>query len=147
MQQALGRYDMVEYDGQAMHVDPQQVVVVAREDGTCIDVYAQGTNPTGWRTSPYEEWSWLQPGQSVSLENGHKVSLDCTYPENAVFKFERSGWAAEFGQQGSGQLGQTPGGQQGGQLPFGWVTQTDQQSGQTYYYNEQTGQSQWDMPR
>jgi len=157
MQQSLGRYDMAEYEGQLMHVDPCQCTVVAAEDGSCLYVYAQGTSPTGWRTSPYEPWNWMQPGESVALENGHKVSLDCTYPENAVFKFERSNWGNDYGQQGSGMLGQSAGalppqqgygGQQpGGQLPFGWTSGVDQQSGQTYYYNEQTGQSQWEPPR
>merc|ERR1719183_2959473 len=109
-------------------VAPDQCVVQAAEDGSCIYVYAQGSQPTGWRTSPYEEWTWMQPGESVALENGHKVSLDASYPESAVFKFERSGWANEYGQTGSGLYGQSGGaynaqgggqyGQQGGyQLP------------------------------
>ena len=40
------------------------------------------------------------------------------------------------------------GGAMGGQaaLPYGWISGVDQQSGQTYYYNEQTGQSQWEPP-
>jgi len=141
--QALGRYDFVEYEGQKMHVAPDQCVVVAAEDGSCIYVYAQGQQPTGWRTSPYEPWTWMAPGESVALENGHKVSLDCQDPEGAVFKFERSGWAEEYGGQGSGQLGR----QGSGQLPFGWVADVDQASGQTFYYNQQTGQSQWDPPQ
>jgi len=29
----------------------------------------------------------------------------------------------------------------------GWTTATDQASGQTYYYNQQTGQSQWEPPQ
>ena len=29
----------------------------------------------------------------------------------------------------------------------GWTTTLDQESGQTYYYNEQTGQSQWEPPQ
>lgn len=32
------------------------------------------------------------------------------------------------------------------QLPYPWTTVNDPQSGQTYYYNEQTGQYQWDPP-
>ena len=37
--------------------------------------------------------------------------------------------------------------QQGyGNLPAGWISGIDQTSGQTYYYNEQTGQSQWEPP-
>ena len=136
-EQVLGRYDMTEYDGQKMHVAVDQCVVAAAEDGSCIYVYAQGEGPTGWRTRPDEPWNWMQPGESVALENGHKVSLDCEDPESAVFKFERSGWAEEYGQQGSGQLG----------LPAGWVAEVDPSSGQTYYLNEQTGVTQWEAPQ
>ena len=32
------------------------------------------------------------------------------------------------------------------QLPPGWISGVDPASGQTYYYNEQTGQSQWEPP-
>jgi len=92
----------------------------------------------------------MQPGESVALENGHKVSLDAQDPEAAVFKFERSQWDQDYGQQGSGMLGQSAGGYggaMGGQLPPGWTSGVDQASGQTYYFNEQTGQSQWDPPQ
>merc|ERR1719198_2419009 len=103
MQQALGRYDMVEYDGQSMHVAPDQCVVVAAEDGSCIYVYAQGTQPTGWRTRPDEPWNWMQPGESMALQSGWKISLDCNSPESAVYKFEKAGRFQEQGQTG-GQL-------------------------------------------
>ena len=33
------------------------------------------------------------------------------------------------------------------QLPPGWYTTVDPQSGQTYYCNEQSGQCQWDPPQ
>jgi len=48
-------------------------------------------------------------------------------------------------QQGYGQ----PGGyaQAPSALPAGWISGVDPSSGQTYYYNEQTGQSQWDAPQ
>jgi len=134
-EQTLGRYDMVEYEGQAMHIAPDQCVVVAAEDGSCIYVYAQGNTPTGWRTSPYEPWNWMQPGDSVALTNGNKVSLDYKDPEACVFKFERSGWAEEYGDTSSTLL------------PPGWTTGIDEQSGQQYYFNEQTGASQWDPPQ
>ena len=32
-------------------------------------------------------------------------------------------------------------------LPAGWIAGTDQESGHTYYYNEQTGESQWEPPQ
>ena len=135
-QQALGRYDMVEYEGQKMHIAPDQCVVVAAEDGSCLYVYAQGTTPTGWRTSPYEQWTWMQPGESVALENGHKVSLDYQYPESAVFKFQRSGWAQEYGMQGSGMLGQS-GGQYQGQYQGGYGQQQQGYGQQQQGYGQQ----------
>ena len=33
------------------------------------------------------------------------------------------------------------------QLPPGWYTTVDPQTGQTYYCSEQTGQCQWDPPQ
>lgn len=128
-QQAVGRYDMVEYEGQKMEIAPDQVVLFAAEDGSAMYVYAQGQQPTGWRTRPDEPWNWMQPGESVALYSGHKISLDCNYPESAVFKFEKSG---EVGT---------------GMLPAGWTTGYDESLQKQYYYNTQTGASQWDVPR
>ena len=67
-QQALGRYDMIEFDGRVDRsgafdaIDPAQCVAQVADDGSCVYVYAQGTQPTGWRTRPDEEWNWMQPG-------------------------------------------------------------------------------------
>ena len=89
----------------------------------------------------------MQPGESVALESGHKVSLDCNNPEAAVYKCEKAGrflvddYINSVNGVGSVNL---YGGQQ---LPPGWVAQTDPQSGQTYYQNQQTGQTQWEAPR
>lgn len=132
--QTLGRYDMVDYEGQKMHIAPDQCIVQAAEDGSCIYVYAQGQQPTGWRTGPYEPWTWMQPGESVALTTGHKVSLDASHPEAAVFKFEKESPQTAAAMRGEGQ-----------QLPPGWVQGVD--NGQTYYFNQQTGQSQWEPPR
>jgi hypothetical protein len=139
--QALGRYDMIEYGGAVDisgsfdAIDPAQCLAVVAEDGSCVYVYAQGSQPTLWRTRPDEEWNWMQPGESVVLQSGHKVSLDCDYPDSAVYKFEKAG---RFLVQEQGlDL----------QLPPGWITGVDGATGQKYYYNEQTGQSQWDVPR
>ena len=38
----------------------------------------------------WEPWTWMQPGESVALQTGHKVSLDYNDPEAAVFKFEKN---------------------------------------------------------
>ena len=139
MTQALGRYDFTQREGQKMHVAPDQCLVQAAEDGSSIYVYAQGQTPTGWRTSPYEPWVWMQPGESVALSDGNKVSLDYNDPESAVFKFEKANGASTESNMGSVWGG-------GGGLPAGWIEGTDEGSGQTYYYNEQTGATQWDRP-
>ena len=141
-EQTLGRYDMTEYDGQKMHVAVDQCVVVAAEDGSAMYVYAQGQEPTGWRTRPDEPWTWMQPGESVALTNGNKVSLDSRDPESAVFKFERSGWAEEYGTGGQQQQQQQYGGQQqqqqyGGQEQQQYGGQQDQYGGQQDQYGGQ----------
>jgi hypothetical protein len=128
-QQVVGRYDMVEYDGQKMEIAPDQCVMVPAEDGSALYVYAQGQQPTGWRTRPDEPWNWMNPGESVALYSGHKISLDCNYPESAVYKFEKSGMVGT------------------GALPPGWTTGYDQASAQQFYYNQQTGQTQWEVPQ
>ena len=102
---------------QPSRIPPDQCIVQAADDGSCIYVYARGTQPTGWRTSPNEPWTWMQPGEQVTLGNGHKVSLDCNDPESAVFKFEKANpQQGGYGQQ-QGVYGQQQGGygqQQGG---------------------------------
>jgi len=106
-QQPLGCYDMGQ---QRQDIPPDQCIVQAADDGSCIYVYARGFQPTGWRTSPNEPWTWMQPGESVTLGNGHKVSLDCNDPEGAVFKFEKANpQQGGYGQQ-QGGYGQPQGG-------------------------------------
>lgn len=144
-QQALGRYDMGEYAEQSVNVDPVQCIIQVAEDGSCVYAYAQGNQPTGWRTRPDEPWNWMQPGESVVLESGHKVSLDCNYPEDAVYKCEKAGRFLVQEYLESQGLAQPQGNGQG-QLPPGWTTGVDETSGQQYYFNENTGQSQWDAP-
>ena len=156
---ALGTYDI--YDN-PQHVSPEQCIIQVADDASALYCYAQGNSPTGWRTRPDEPWNWMQPGESVALMSGWKISLDCEYPESAVYKFEKAGrflveeflaaqQAGVYGNTapargGGGYGGQQGGyGQQGGNLPPGWTTGQD--NGQTYYYNEQTGQSQWDPPQ
>jgi hypothetical protein len=139
--QALGFYDIQGYNAQG--VDPQQCVVQVAEDGSCCYVYAQGSQPTGWRTNPNEAWTWMQPGQSTVLQSGWKVSLDMNNPEQAVYKFEKAGrFIVEeyLNAQAAKAVGQAP-------LPPGWITQSDPSSGQTYYYNQQTGATQWEAPQ
>ena len=143
-QQALGRYDMIEYGGRVDlsgafdAIDPAQCIAQVADDGSCVFIYAQGTQPTLWRTRPDEEWNWMQPGESVVLQSGQKVSLDCDHPDAAVYKFEKAGRFLVQDRLDTQGLGQ---------LPAGWITGVDEASGQQYYYNEQTGQSQWDPPQ
>ena len=33
-----------------------------------------------------------------------------------------------------------------GALPAGWAATLDMSSGETYYYNEETGETQWEVP-
>lgn len=115
-QQVLGRYDMTDMHGSHMRVAVEQCAVQANYDGT-ITVYALGKTPTGWRKASYEQWKWLQPGQSQVLRSGNKVSLDYTYPDKAVYVFEMAGQGGGYGQQPGSGFGQQQGGygqQQGG---------------------------------
>ena len=148
-EQALGYYDIEGYDAQG--VDPQQCVVHVASDGSCVYVYAQGTQPTGWRTNPNEAWTWMNPGESTVLQSGWKVSLDINNPENAVYKFEKAGRfiVQEYldAQAAAAATAAAQGGYGGTPLPAGWMSQQDPASGQTYYYNQNTGETSWDIPR
>ena len=153
-QQALGCYDFQGGAAYAPGVDPAQCVVQVAEDGSCVYAYAQGQQQTGWRTRPDEPWTWMQPGESIALQTGWKISLDVNNPESAVYKFEKAGrflvaeyLDAQARKTGTGQYAGMGGGMGGGQLPFGWTQAQDPQTGQTYYYNQQTGQTSWEFPR
>jgi hypothetical protein len=126
-----------EINGQAQNVQTDQVVVQVAEDGSCCYVWAQGTQPTGWRTRPDEPWNWMQPGESMALQSGWKISLDCNSPESAVYKFEKAGRFTEQGQQGQqGQLAGVGAGAGYGQQQGGY---DQQQSG----YGQQQQQQGW----
>ena len=151
--QTVGKYDLGAYADQSPNVDVAQCVLQVAEDGSCIYAYAQGNSPTGWRTRPDEPWRWMQPGESTELQSGHKVSLDCNHPEDAVYKCEKAGrflvedYINSVNGVGSVDLSRGAGQGGGGQLPPGWEVQVDPQSGQQYYYNQQTGQTSWDFPQ
>ena len=76
----------------------------------------------------------------LALQSGWKVSLDCNNPEAAVYKFEKAGRFLVEEYLQNRQVTSTV-------LPAGWIAQQDPSSGQTYYYNQQTGQTQWDFPQ
>lgn len=130
----LGRYNMMMPE---IHVSRVQCIVQVAPDGTPY-LYSCGKPATGCRQGPGAPWFWVQKGQSQALASGSQISLDVSNPEAAVF-------TCEIGNQG-GAYGQQGGQQQPGQLPYPWEQQVDQQSGQTYYYNPQTGQAQWEAP-
>jgi len=127
--QVLSRWNMMQEES---HVSRVQCMVKVLPDGTPT-LIGCGKFPSLYRT-PGGAWSALYKGQTVLLADGMQVSLDYEQPENAVFTcYDESAM-----QQGGYQ-------QQG--LPAGWTTGIDQSSGQTYYFNEQTGQSQWEPPQ
>merc|ERR1719506_96303 len=63
-EQVLGRNDLSgggylrpDQDG----IAEQQCAVQIAQDGSCAYLYALGQQPTGYRTGPHEQWTWLQP--------------------------------------------------------------------------------------
>jgi hypothetical protein len=66
------------------------------------------------------------------LANGDQVSLDWQDPEAAVFTCQVEQDYAFQGLQG---------------LPAGWSTEIDPASGAVYFVNQQTGQTQWELPQ
>lgn len=150
----LGREDLGTYAYQSPNVDEVQCILQVAEDGSAVYAYAQGRTPTGWRTRPDEPWRWMQPGESTTLQSGWKVSLDCNNPESAVYKMEKAGrflvedYINSVNGVGTVDLRRTGvGGGGGGGLPPGWSAQVDPQSGQTYYSNQNTGETSWDPPQ
>ncbi|EOD38634.1 hypothetical protein EMIHUDRAFT_224425 [Emiliania huxleyi CCMP1516] len=131
--QVLSRWNMM---NEALTVSRVQCMVRVLADGTPTLVGC-GKAPSLYRAFG-GPWSPLYKGESVLLSDGLQVSLDCNNPEGAVFTcFDESG-----GRQGGyDQQGYT---QQGGYQ--GWTSAVDPASGQTYYVNDETGQSQWDPP-
>ena len=91
-----------------------------------------------WRTGPTQPWTWMQPGESISIPPPlATLSLDCNDPDSCVFEVEKkdrrfASYAVKKSSQSS--------------LPTGWQVQVDPASGRTFYVNQITGQSQWDSP-
>ena len=88
-EQTLGRYDMSptgklrpDQDG----IDAQQCAVQIAQNGESATLYALGTQPTGWRSGPNQPWTWLNPGEQTTLYHAYKISMDCNYPDQAVYK-------------------------------------------------------------
>ena len=126
-EQVLSRWNMVE---QALTVSRRQC------DVQCLGGYAtlvsNGRSATLWRERG-GPWCSVPKGESLVLNDGDQVSLDCQDPEAAVFTCEAAQQGGSVQQGGSAQQG-------------GWEQLTDQ-NGQVYYSNPQTGQTQWDPPQ
>mgnify|MGYP006103324093 CR=1 FL=1 len=137
-EQVLSRWNMQK---QSLYVSRVQCNVKVADDGTAR-LTACGKGPTLWR-SWGGLWNGLNKDEWRILENGDQVGLDYQNPEAAVFTCLVEIAAVQDSQQGN--LVQPGYAQQG--LPAGWVMGVDENSGATYYYNEQTGQSQWDPPQ
>lgn len=135
--QVLSRWNMI-YESD--FVSRMQCMVKVLPDGTPTLVGC-GKNPSLFR-SQGGQWNYLQKGQTQILQSGDQVSLDYNNPESAVFTCTQE-QPDQYGQQGQYQQGQ----QQGQGLPPGWISGVDPSSGAQYYYNEQTGVSQWEPPQ
>ena len=136
-----------------------QAIVKGLHEGALLS--SEGRGPTLWRM-PGGAWNALYRGETRLLNDGDHISLDCNEPEAAVFMCLREGgyhhqMQSQQKDQQYGYAQQQQGGydQQGGyqqqqsqaQLPYGWERLMDPSSGQVYYSNLQTGQTQWEPPQ
>ena len=146
-QQVLSRWNMVK---QRLTVSRMQCIVQVTADGIPA-VISCGRGPTLWR-APGGPWNGLYRDQWKVLDNGDQLSLDWHDPDAAVFTCQVTNamqqasypqqeyMQQDYAQQGYAQQGYAQ------ELPAGWSMGVDEASGATYYYNEQTGQTQWDPP-
>lgn len=124
----LGRFNMVR---EMTSVSRIQAAIQVLPDGTAILV-SRGKVPTLWR-SRGGAWNGLNAGETHIVGDGDNIGLDANDPESAVFMIHDC---------------TPPGSQQRGlPLPAGWVSGVDEASGHIYFYNQQTGQSQWEAPQ
>ena len=160
--QVLSRWNM---QRQKLTVSREQSKVQVSTDGTA-SLFSCGRGPTMWRSKfdavfPCGPWQAIYKNQMHVLSDGDQISLDCNDPDDAVFTCHvagamgQSAHAQQQDQQGyaqqqgcAQQQGYAPPPQGYAQgLPPGWTSGIDQASGATYYYHEQTGQSQWEYPQ
>ena len=136
--QVLSRYNMFK---QKLTVSRKQCLVSCLADGTAT-LTSIGRGPTLWRERG-GPWCSVQKGERLTLTDGDGIALDCNNPEGAAFEC----LAKRAVQQGQGGYPQGSSSYaQQRQLPYPWEQLTDQ-SGQAYYSNPQTGESQWDPPQ
>ena len=127
--QVLSRFSMLT---QKLTVSRVQAIVQIH-DGTAT-LSSCGRGPTLWRGRGLS-WVALNKGDQVPLAHGDQVGLDCNDPEAAVYTCEEQAQAQGGVQQGSYA-----------QLPYPWEQLADPQ-GNVYYFNAQTGVSQWEPPQ
>jgi len=142
-------------------------------DGTAV-LIARGKGQTLWKSRDDTRMGWnaLYSGEEHLLSDGDLISINWNDPEASVFRCnvgyadaqqqqqQEQGYAQQqqagaqqaygreeaYGQQQGYPLQQ--GYVQDGyyDLPAGWTSGIDPDSGVTYYYNELTGESQWEPP-
>ena len=133
-QQVLGCNDLADQKGAASEA---QCVVQVAADGTATLV-SLGSRCTGLRARyGAPSYGLRSDGPPHVLADGEEIILDVDHPKSSVFCVR-----AERGVDSA--MGGYP--QQGGAQPAGWTTRIDESTGSAYYYNEQTGQSQWEAP-
>ena len=129
----LSRHNMIE---PKHSVGRGQCKILCTADGAAV-LTSVGEFPTLWRSAG-GPWNMLHKYETQALSDGDQVSLDYNDPEAAVFVCTAGG----------GGQSQQPTGMTGGQqaASSGWVAQVDEASGETFYLNSQTGETQWEPP-
>ena len=135
-EQVLGCGDMVapeqtmrELTGQSQLVSQAQCLVQVAPDGTA-SVVSLGERPTGLRAHGRAPWYALRKEAAHVLVDGEEIALDDGRTAVFTCQAESAGAGAGYAQQDG----------------RGWTTAVDEASGETYYINEQTGQTQWEPP-
>ena len=116
--QVLSRWNM---ERQKLTVSRVQCKVRVAADGSHATLTSCGKGPTlvrAWGGL----WNALYKGEQHLLADGDQVSLNWHDPDAAIFTCQVQS------------------------LPSGWTMAVDSTSGACYYYNEQTGESQWEPP-
>ena len=128
----LSRYNMI---NQKQSVSRGQCKVRVFSGGGAL-LISRGESPTLWRRAG-GPWNMLYKDEEQSLSDGDQISLDCDDPEGAVFVCTAPGGVGGQQQQPADLTAR---------LDAGWESHVDEASGQTYYVNSQTGESQWEPP-
>lgn len=125
----LGCADMIE---QVPTVSQVQCLIQVAADGSATLV-SLGERPTGLRVRRGAPAFGLRKKARHVLADGNEIALDGVSMTGLYTCQAEMADAVIPEQEGDQQQGD-------------WVTGVDEASGQTYYYNEQTGHSQWEPP-